>query len=79
VRTTIEIRDDLRGALLELAAKRGEKGFSRLVGEAIEAYLEAEHRREAQRRTALRTKGALSDDEAADLRRGVAEIRKVWR
>ena len=33
-----------RGALVELAAKRGEKGFSRLVGEAIEAYLEAEHR-----------------------------------
>jgi predicted transcriptional regulator len=79
MRTTIEIRDDLRGALLELAAKRGEKGFSRLVGEAIEAYLEAEHQRQAHRRKALRTQGTLSDDEAADLRRQIAEIREVWR
>jgi hypothetical protein len=39
MRTTIELDDVHRAALLRLAAERGEKGFSRLVGEAVEAYL----------------------------------------
>ena len=79
MRTTIEIRDDLRAALLELAAKRGEKGFSRLVGEAIEAYLEAQHRRDEGRRRALQTKGAMSAEEAQELRDRATEIRETWR
>jgi len=39
VRTTVEISDAQRAALLKLAAERGEKGFSRLVGEALDRYL----------------------------------------
>jgi predicted DNA-binding protein len=39
MRTTIEIPDDQRARLLELAARRGEKGFSALVREALELYL----------------------------------------
>jgi len=79
MRTTIEIRDDLRGALLELAAKRGEKGFSRLVCEAVEAYIDAELRRDEERKRALRTQGALSAEETEELRRRVVQIREVWR
>jgi predicted transcriptional regulator len=79
MRTTIEIRDDLRGALLKLAAKRGEKGFSRLVCEAIEEYVAAETRRDELRRKALRTQGALASEEAEELRERVREIREDWR
>ena len=39
VRTTIDLPDELRGKLLELAARRGEKGFSSLVAEAVARYL----------------------------------------
>ena len=39
MRTTVEITDAQRAGLLELAARRGEKGFSRLVQEAVEAIL----------------------------------------
>ena len=79
MRTTIEIRDDLRGALLELAAKRGEKGFSRLVCEAIEDYVAAELRRDELRKLALRTQGALTSEEAEELQERVTAIREVWR
>jgi metal-responsive CopG/Arc/MetJ family transcriptional regulator len=41
VRTTVELTDRQRAALRKLAAERGEKGFSRLVQEAIEHYLES--------------------------------------
>ena len=42
MRTTIEIKPEHRAKLLELAARRGTKGFSELVGEALDAYLRAE-------------------------------------
>src|SRR5260370_421628 len=41
MRTTVEIADEHRARLVELAARRKEKGFSRIVSEAIEQYLEA--------------------------------------
>ena len=42
MRTTIEIRDEHRAKLLEMAARRGEKGFSSIVSEAIELILQAQ-------------------------------------
>ena len=53
MRTTIEMKPEHRAKLLELAARRGAKGFSDLVAEALEAHLQAEGRREAQRKRAV--------------------------
>jgi hypothetical protein len=39
MRTTIEITDHQRARLLDLAARRGAKGFSRFVQEALDDYL----------------------------------------
>ena len=50
VRTTIELRDDHRARLLEMAARRGEKGFSSLVAEAVELYLKAQQELDEARR-----------------------------
>ena len=58
MRTTVEITAEQRAQLLKLAARRGEKGFSGLVREALETYLahqrELEEKRfsEEQQRTA---------------------------
>jgi Arc/MetJ family transcription regulator len=79
MRTTIEITPEHRAKLLELAARRGAKGFSQLVGEALEAYLRAEADREAQRKQAVRLKGALPAREAQALRDAAAALRKSWR
>jgi predicted transcriptional regulator len=79
MRTTIEIRDEYRARLLEIAARRGEKGFSRIVEDALERYLADEAAMEDARRRALETRGILSDDEAEELRAETLRLRSSWR
>jgi len=75
MRTTIEMEDKHRAALLALAARRGETGFSALVREAIDGYLRSIEREPARRKRALRTRGALSAKEATALRRHAEAVR----
>lgn len=79
MRTTIEVRDRHRAALLEIAGQRGLKGFSAVVGEAIDAYLEAQTHLMAARQAALSVRGSLSATEAERLSRATAAIRESWR
>lgn len=78
MRTTIEIPDEQRARLLEIAARRGEKGFSKLVQEALEFYLNDHERRDAVE-TAQRLQGRLSDGEADELEQSVSDLRSRWR
>ena len=79
MRTTVEIRDEQRARLLELAARKGEKGFSRLIQEALDLYLRHLDDREAETQTALETLGSLDQKEAARLRQSVGRLRDTWR
>jgi len=79
MRTTVEIDDEHRARLLQLAARRGDKGFSRIVSEAIEQYLTAFDRSEADRRKVLALRGALSLRQADRLRADTALLRRSWR
>jgi metal-responsive CopG/Arc/MetJ family transcriptional regulator len=79
MRTTVELKDEHRSALLELAGRRGLKGFSDLVGEAIEVYLQSQARMNESLKRALRAQGSLNAQEADDLCSGVAEVRANWR
>ncbi len=79
MRTTIEIRDEQRAKLLELAARRGEKGFSRLVQEALELYLDEIAARERRVDEALGAIGSLDDEDVKELRESVRRVRERWR
>jgi metal-responsive CopG/Arc/MetJ family transcriptional regulator len=79
MRTTIDIPDDLRGKLLELAARRGEKGFSGLVAEAVARYVADELRRAELVRTAIGALGTLDDSAADALEASIGELRARWR
>ncbi len=79
MRTTIEIPDEQRARLLELAARRGEKGFSRLVQEALERFLNEETEREEKVEGALSVIGSWSEEEAVDAREAVRRLRGKWR
>jgi metal-responsive CopG/Arc/MetJ family transcriptional regulator len=79
MRTTVEITDRQRSKLLELAAERGLKGFSELVQEAIDAYLEANLARKERIQAALGVLGSLSEEEAKDLEASVRSLRGRWR
>jgi hypothetical protein len=79
MRTTIEMKPEHRAKLLALAARRGSKGFSELVADALETYLKAEADRAAQRKRAARLRGSLPVREAARLRGTAETLRTTWR
>ena len=79
MRTTIEMKPEHRARILELAASRGEKGFSTLVTEALELYLESQKGRTNAIRSALALKGSMKAPEAAGLLTRAGKIRANWR
>jgi mRNA interferase MazF len=79
MRTTVELSDAVRARLLELAARRGERGFSALVEEALERYLEDEDRRRRQAEDAKAVIGILGEREADELEASVRTLRERWR
>ena len=79
MRTTIELKPEHRARLLELAARRGEKGFSSVIAVAVEAYLETAADGEQARKRALSLRGKLRREEAERLRERAAKVREFWR
>jgi len=79
MRTTIELLDEQRARLLEIAARRGEKGFSGLVQEAVARFLEEEDRRDRAVAKAVEALGSLRPESADRMRRVASELRESWR
>jgi hypothetical protein len=79
MRTTIELKPEHRAKLLELAARRGEKGFSSVIAEAIESHLARAAENDEARRRALRLRGVLSRKDADALRHTAEALRDSWR
>ena len=79
MRTTIEIPDYQRAKLLEIAAQRGLKGFSLIVQEAIERYLQERKQHEKKVASALAVLGTLNEKEADAIEASVREMRSNWR
>ena len=79
MRTTIEITETQRANLLELAAQRGEKGFSAVVRDAIDHYVEERLGRRDLVNRALKVLGTLDDDAADALEESVRQLRSSWR
>ena len=79
MRTTVEITDTQRARLLDLAARRGEKGFSRLVQEAIDRLLADKDSSKARVEAALALEGSLTTQAADALAASVTRIRSNWR
>jgi len=79
MRTTVDITPEQRARLMELAARRGEKGVSELVQQALDAYLRSQAGEEEKRRRSLMLKGAPDSREAERLRAATCQIRESWR
>jgi predicted transcriptional regulator len=78
MRTTIELSPAHRAQLARLAAERGEKGFSRFIAEALDAYLDSRSS-DAGADAGRRLRGVLGESEARDLEERVRKIREDWR
>jgi hypothetical protein len=78
VRTLVELKPQNRSRLIAIAAKRGKKGFPFVLNKAVESYLGAGAKREAQRQRALQLRGSLTHAEADELRKQAAALRVTW-
>ena len=78
MRTTVEISEEQHARLLELAVRRREKGFSKLVAEALDLFLDSQGHRHAVSR-ALAVRGTLSEEEANEMSASVKKLRGTWR
>jgi hypothetical protein len=79
MRVTVERKPEHRSRLLAMAARRGDKGFSGVLREALDAYLDAQTESEHRRRKALSLQGSLKLREAKKLRERAAAVRQDWR
>jgi Arc/MetJ family transcription regulator len=80
MRTTIELTEEQRSELLRLAAKRGLKGFSHLVQEALDEYLRHESKKIHLINAALGLQGAFQGTAAAEeFEERTQTLRSDWR
>jgi hypothetical protein len=77
MRTTVDLRNDQHAALAALASRRGLRGYSALVQEALDLYLE-EHGEDRLSET-LAVRGILSEEEASEAERRIADAWTTWR
>ncbi len=77
MRTTVEISAEQHRALSTLAQRRGLRGFSQLVQEALESYLRDLGDDEIG--ALLDLEGMLGEREEAELRARVGAARATWR
>jgi metal-responsive CopG/Arc/MetJ family transcriptional regulator len=78
MRTTIELSDDLISILRSLAVKKGYRGYSKLIEEAVDFYFKENERRERDRGNILKMKGSWNKKEAEKTKKRLEEIRRNW-
>ena len=79
MRTTVVLSDDLIAALHALAVRRGQRGYSKIMEEAVSYYLRDQKKRDRELKAVLEMEGSWSDEDAEEVRKNVEEARKNWR
>jgi metal-responsive CopG/Arc/MetJ family transcriptional regulator len=79
MRTTIELTDEQRAELLRLAAKRHMKGFSQIIQEAVDEYLQHQGGKAEAINAALSLEGCLDSKAADKFEERVRSLRELWR
>ncbi|QGP93963.1 hypothetical protein MGLY_33880 [Neomoorella glycerini] len=75
MRTTIEISNETRAKLVALSARRGLRGYSEIVNEALEEYLARAENREKEINEILKLAGSLSEEEG---QKYAARVKEFW-
>ena len=79
MRTTVEIQPRQRAALMAIAVSRNLKGFSTLIQEALDLYLDHLAQDTERIDDALAVLGSWNDDEGEGIAAHQAELRRSWR
>jgi predicted transcriptional regulator len=79
MRTTVVLSDDLIAALHALAVRRGQRGYSKIMEEAVACYLRDQKKRDRDLTAVLEMEGSWSPEEAEEVRKNLEVARKNWR
>lgn len=79
MRTTIELTDHQRSLLHSLAARRGLRGYSKLIQEAVDLYVQETAAKEGTVKQLLKMRGTWDQEEVRNFRNKLREIRKNWK
>ncbi len=78
MRTTVELSDQTYRALREEAIRRGVRGFSPIVEDALVAYLANAPERQRLAAAIAAAEGAWSDRDVRELESARAEVWSTW-
>lgn len=78
MRATVEIPDHLRAAVLAVAARKGYRGYSKVIVEALEFYLAEKEAKESGLQELLNFRGTWSHQAATKARERIAASRANW-
>jgi hypothetical protein len=79
MRTTIELSNDHRSSLHSLAARRGIRGYSKLIQEAVDLYIQEKTAKERNVKPLLQMRGTWNSEDARKFQRNLRKIRRNWK
>jgi len=79
MRTTVELSDDLIAALHAIAVKKGYRGYSKVMEDAVKHYLHDHEKKGRSLSVLMKMRGSWNSGEAAETKKKLEEIRKNWR
>jgi len=79
MRTTIELSTDHRSSLHSLAARRGLRGYSKLIQEAVDLYIQDMTAKEGNTKLLLKMRGTWNKHDANTFSKKLRGIRRNWK
>ena len=79
MRTTVELSNDHRSSLHSLAARRGLRGYSKLIQEAVDLYIQEMTAKEGGAKHLLQMRGTWNKEETRKFQKKLRGIRKNWK
>jgi hypothetical protein len=78
MRTTIEIQDRYRSILHSLAVKKGLRGYSTIIEDALDTYIDGLSRKDSLKNEILQMMGSWQEEEISQVKDKIKEMRKNW-
>ncbi len=79
MKISVELKDEDRSKLLQMATEQPDRGLAELVSEAIDLYLRSQERSELGKEKSAGLRGGISDEDADGFRETLSKIRSSWR
>jgi hypothetical protein len=78
MRTTIELQDRHRSLLYSLAIKKGVRGYSSIIEEALDTYVDHLSKKNGLKKDVLQMMGSWQEEDISQAKEKIKKMRKNW-